>query len=216
MFTGLIEEIGRIKNIKPDGGGFRISVTADKITKELKVDDSVAINGVCLTVVFCDNNSFEVTAVEETLRKTAFNNLRAGDYVNLERALKVSDRLGGHIVQGHVDCVGKINSIQKERTAVNVWISYPVEFGKYLVNTGSICINGVSLTTARVELDRFMVAIIPHTWENTTFTNVKTGETVNLEFDILGKYIEKLISNKGTNQVESDKSILDQFLEQPD
>jgi riboflavin synthase len=216
MFTGLIEEVGKIKSIRPEGGGFRISVSAKKITQDLKIDDSVAINGVCQTVVTSDNYSFEVVAVEETLRKTAFNNLHAGDSVNLERAMRLSDRLGGHIVQGHVDCTGKINSIQKERTGVNVWISYPPDFDKYLVNTGSICINGVSLTTARVEKGKFMVAVIPHTWENTTFKEAKTGNTVNLEFDILGKYIEKLITEGQKNKDIGDKSGLERFIDQPE
>ena len=216
MFTGLIEEIGKVKSIKHEGGGYRIGVAVSKIGDDLKIDDSVSINGVCQTVVACDKTFFEVVAVEETLRKTNFNDLRAGDEVNLERALKLSDRLGGHIVQGHVDCTGKINSIQKERTGINVWISFPPEFSKYLVNTGSICVNGVSLTSARVEGDRFMVSIIPHTWENTTFRNVHSGQKVNLEFDILGKYTEKLLKQAGKQNSSNKKSILDDFIDQPE
>jgi riboflavin synthase len=216
MFTGLIEETGTIKSIRPEGGGFRISVSAAKITDNMKTDDSVAINGVCQTVVKCDNNGFEVVAVEETLRKTAFKQLRAGDRVNLERALKLSDRLGGHIVQGHVDCTGRINSIEKERTAINLWISYPPEFEKYLVNTGSICINGISLTSARIERNRFMVAVIPHTWDNTTLNEAKTGDLVNLEFDILGKYIKNLMLGNRKNEEKDNQSGLDRFIDQPE
>jgi len=216
VFTGLIEEVGKVKTVKPQGGGYRISFTINKIGDDLKIDDSVAINGVCQTVIACSENHFEVVAVEETVRKTNFSDLRAGDDVNLERALGISDRLGGHFVQGHIDCKGKISSIQKERTGINVWISYPSKFSKYLVNTGSICVNGVSLTTARVEKDRFMVAVIPHTWNNTTFRNMRQGENINLEFDILGKYIEKLIKDSETNPNDKKKSILDNFLDQPE
>ncbi len=216
MFTGLVEEQGKIKSIRPDGGGFRISVSSKIVTEEIKIDDSVAINGVCQTVVACSPVSFEVVAVEETLRKTTFRKLRAGDTVNLERALKLNARLGGHIVQGHIDCIGKVYSIQKERTAVNVWISFPQKFAKYLVNSGSICVDGISLTSARVEQDRFMLAIIPHTWENTTFNNLKAGDSVNLEFDILGKYIENMIAEKQNIVSENRKSSLDRFIEQPE
>ncbi len=216
MFTGLIEETGRIKSIRPEGGGYRIVVSATKITSDLNVDDSVAVNGVCQTVVACDSHSFEAVAVEETLRKTTLNRLRAGDSVNLERALRLSDRLGGHFVQGHIDCIGRIHSIVKERTAVNLWVSFPNEFSKYIVNTGSICVNGVSLTSARVEGNRFMVAVIPHTWENTTFKTAKVGDAVNLEFDIIGKYLEKLVFENQKNQKQSHSSSLDKFIDQPD
>jgi riboflavin synthase len=216
MFTGLIEEIGTIKSLRPEGGGFRIVVSASKITEDLQIDDSVSINGVCQTVVACNSKSFEAVAVEETLRKTTFGRLRAGDSVNLERALKVGDRLGGHFVQGHVDCVGEIRSIVKERTAVNLWISFPIEFGKYIVNTGSICVNGISLTSARVENNLFMVAVIPHTWENTTFKAAKVGDSVNLEFDIIGKYIEKLMFENKSETGKTKSSPLDKFIDQPD
>ena len=213
MFTGLIEEIGTIKTVKPLGGGLRLTVSANKIMDDLKIDDSVALNGVCQTVVAHTKDTFDIEAVEETIRKTTFKSLRAGDKVNLERALKANDRLGGHIVQGHVDCVGRVQSIQKERTGVNVWINFPVEFGKYLVNTGSICVNGVSLTSAKVERDRFMVSIIPHTWDVTLFKEFKSGIDVNLEFDILGKYIEKIIQTEGRRE---SGNTLDRFMEQPD
>lgn len=213
MFTGIIEEIGTVKSVVARGGGINIAVTANKIMHDLKIDDSVAIDGVCQTVVAKGNDYFEVTAVEETMRKTAFNKLRTGRKVNLERALKLSDRLGGHIVQGHVDCVGRIVSILNEGTGRSVWISFPVSFNKYLVNTGSVCINGISLTSAKVEADKFMVAVIPHTWDNTAFREMKTGSEVNLEFDIIGKYIEKLLQSDLSGK--SGKG-LNEYISQPD
>lgn len=212
MFTGLIEEIGVIKSIANLGGGRKISVSASKIIDDLKIDDSVAINGACQTVVKVSSNSFEVIAIEETIRKTTLGKLKNGDEVNLERAIKVSDRLGGHIVQGHVDTIGRIISIKKENTGILYWIDFPHEFSKYLVNTGSICINGISLTTAKVESKSFCVALIPHTVSVTTFKNLKQGSEVNLEFDILGKYIEKMLNNRQT----SHKSNLDIYIDQPE
>ncbi len=212
MFTGLVEEIGKIKAISNLGGGKKISVSTKKIIEELKIDDSVSINGACQTVIKVGINEFDVIAVEETLRKTTLGKLKTGDEVNLERALRLSDRLGGHIVQGHVDTTGKVQSIEKENTGILYWFSFPAEFGKYLVNTGSICINGVSLTTSRVERARFCVAVIPHTVSVTTFKNLSNGSEVNLEFDILGKYIEKML----TVNHSAKKSALDIYIDQPE
>jgi riboflavin synthase len=213
MFTGLIEEIGTIKRIERNSGSCKISVQAKKILEDLKIDDSVAINGVCQTVIAVQNDVFTVTAVEETLSKTTLSALKNGSLVNLERALRPIDRMGGHIVQGHVDCVGVITNIQHLATAVLIWVTYPKEFSKYVVRTGSICIDGVSLTTAKVENNRFMVSIIPHTWETTTLKLNRVGDKVNLEFDIIGKYIEKLINIQ--NESKS-KGVLDDFLTQPE
>ena len=216
MFTGLIEEIGIIQTIRPLGGGKRISVKAAKIMDDLKIDDSVSINGVCQTVVSRTVNSFDVEAVEETIRKTTFGNLKPAEMVNLERALRMGDRLGGHIVQGHVDCTGNVVTISKERTGILLWISYPSEFSRYIVNTGSICINGISLTVAKAETGKFMCAIIPHTWEVTILKNLKQGSIVNLEFDVIGKYIENMLKSGITNNHSSNKSsIYDQFIYQP-
>jgi riboflavin synthase len=196
MFTGLIEEIGEIDNISSIGGGYKISVKSNYIINELAIDDSVSINGACQTVVQVKNNLFEVEAVEETLRKTTLGGFRNGKKVNLERALTLNKRLGGHIVLGHVDCVGTVQSIQPERTGILIKIKYPKEFSKYVISSGSICMDGVSLTTARTDKDWFLVSIIPHTWNKTTLNLLKTGDKVNLEFDVLGKYIEKLINNR--------------------
>lgn len=213
MFTGLIEEIGTIVSIKSIGKAYRINVAATLILDDLKIDDSVTLNGACQTVVSRTNESFEVESVEETLRKTTLSGWRTGKKINLERAMKIGDRFGGHIVQGHIDCTGKILSIQKETTGILVWFSFPDEFQRYVVSIGSICINGVSLTIAKAETGRLLVSIIPHTWQKTTFKYLQPGEEVNLEFDILGKYIENLLKTGSYSQRKTD---LEKFIQQPD
>lgn len=217
MFTGIIEEIGKIKTLKPISGSIRITVDAKIVSKELKIDDSVSLNGACQTVIQKTDSEFTVEAVEETLRKSTLGKFRPGKQINLERAMKIGDRLGGHLVQGHVDCIGKVQTIQNEGTGKLLWIEFPSEFSKYVVPLGSICIDGVSLTVAKKENNRFMVSIIPHTWEMTTFNELRVGSEVNLEFDIIGKYIESLTEpyfnhNKSTQE----KSYLEQYIDQPD
>lgn len=213
MFTGLVEEIGIVRTVSSLGNGKRLSISASLIMDDLKVDDSISINGVCQTVISFDSKSFTVEAVEETIRKTNFKSIKSGDKVNLERALQLSDRLGGHIVQGHVDSVGKINKILPEIAGIQLWVTFSPEFKKYLVNTGSICINGVSLTTARIDGNNFMVAIIPHTWKSTNLNLLKVGSEVNLEFDILGKYIENMMSDRSQAHRSTN---LGQYIDQPD
>lgn len=212
MFTGLIEEIGIIKAIKPIGGGRRVIVEAKKIMDDLKIDDSISLNGTCQTVVSRTDRTFDVEAVEETLTKTTFLKFYPGKKINLERAARLGDRMGGHLVQGHVDCTGKVSEIRKLSTGINLWITYPTEYSQYLVMTGSICIDGVSLTIARLEATKFMVSIIPHTWEMTTFKELIIGSEVNIEFDIIGKYVEKIMSHNPVKE----KSILEKFIDQPD
>lgn len=212
MFTGLIEEIGSIKKVKSIGGGIRIQVSANTIMGDLQIDDSVSINGTCQTVVSLTDNSFEAEAVEETLLKTTLGKLKTGDSVNLERAALPSSRLGGHFVQGHVDCIGELAKIDKLQTAVNLWFSFPKEFSELIVPTGSICINGVSLTSARVENNQFMLAIIPHTYKSTNLKDLKVGSKVNLEFDIIGKYVVKILNASNSNKKTSP---LDKYLTQP-
>ncbi|MDX9790593.1 MAG: riboflavin synthase [Candidatus Kapaibacterium sp.] len=214
MFTGLIEEIGVIKNVRSLGGGKSISLSAAKIMDDLKIDDSVSINGVCQTVVSIGAGFFEVEAVEETLSKTTLGFLRNGTKVNLERAARVGDRLGGHIVQGHADTVGIVKAIEKQLTGILVWIDFPVEYSKYVVLHGSICIDGVSLTIARLRKNMLMVSVIPHTWELTTLADLKNGSKVNIEFDIIGKYIENFMMNN-KNSAEAESS-LSQYITQPD
>lgn len=196
MFTGLIEEIGEIKRIQPFGNALRLTVLANKILSDLKIDDSVAINGVCQTAIGIGNDSFTVEAVEETLKKTNFSNFRIGQKVNLERAMLPTQRLGGHLVQGHADCVGKVKKITNNLSSFLVEIVYPNQIGKFIVENGSICVEGVSLTIARITAESFTISVIPHTWKVTTFANLKVGLLVNLEVDLLGKYVEKILSAK--------------------
>lgn len=210
MFTGLIEEIATIANIRNIGSGKRITVNAKKIMDDLAIDDSVAINGVCQTVVELGDNHFTVEAVEETISKTTFGKLRNNQKVNLERALRLSDRLGGHIVQGHVDTTGRIGTINQLAAGRNIWIEFPGQFRKYIIQHGSICIDGVSLTVARVEGTKFMVTVIPHTRNVTTIGTISPGENVNLEFDIIGKYVENISKHQ-----EKSNSIWDAFIDQP-
>ena len=191
MFTGLIEEIGKVESIRSTGGGKVIRMKASKIMDDLKIDDSVALNGCCQTVIDFGPNWFEVVAIEETLRKTTLGDFRVSQNINLERAVLPTTRMGGHIVQGHVDCVGQVDKIIPESTGKLITIRFPNEFEKNIVPVGSICINGISLTAARVERNTFTLAIIPHTWEVTNIGELKIGDNVNLEFDVLGKYILK-------------------------
>ncbi len=215
MFTGLIEEIGYIRSANPVGGGKKFTVEASKIMEDLKVDDSVSINGVCQTVMSHTDRSFDFIAVEETLRKSTLKDFRPGKKVNLERAARLGDRMGGHLVQGHVDCRGTVLSVGHQETDRLVWVSFPSGFSKYVVNAGSIAIDGVSLTTARVEENKFMVTIIPHTWEVTVLRELRPGIQVNLEFDIIGKYVEKFAAPH-LGEPKSSGSSLDQYLEHPE
>lgn len=214
MFTGLIEEVGIVKNIQNIGGGRRITISADKIMDDLKIDDSVSTNGVCLTVVAHSESSFDVEAVEETLLKTTLSTFKKGKKVNLERAARVSDRLGGHIVQGHTDTVGTIKSIEKLATGISIWIEFPIEYAKYVVEHGSIAIEGISLTVARLRQNMMMVAIIPHTWKVTAISELQNGSKVNLEFDVLGKYVENFVKHY-KNSTTLTSSNLEKYIDQP-
>lgn len=204
MFTGIIEEIGIIESIKSIGGGIRIKISAPKSSRELKVNDSVAINGVCQTVVSKKKNSFEVEAVEETLKKTTLGSLQSQIKVNIELAMRLNERLGGHLVLGHVDAVGEITKIVKKKNSWLYQVKYPKELRKYTVPIGSIAIDGISLTIAESKGSSFIVSIIPHTMSNTIFPSYKIGIKVNLEFDIIGKYIEQNDSNPNGYKKKSD------------
>ncbi len=192
MFTGIIEELGTVVKLQKEQNNLHIYVESS-FTKELKIDESVAHNGVCLTVTDLDreNSVYKVTAIDETLQKTNLQYLKEGDVINLERAMKLGDRLDGHIVQGHVDAMGKLWNVADAEGSKIMTFSYPPEFGGLLVEKGSVALNGVSLTVFNVLPDTFSVAIIPYTWENTNLNTLREKDPVNLEFDVLGKYVQK-------------------------
>jgi riboflavin synthase len=199
MFTGIIEEIGTIESTIPSGSGLRLKVHAPKSAAELKVHDSVDINGACHTVVWRDNISFEVESVEETLKKTGIGILKTGDLVNLELPMRLNERLGGHLVLGHVDTTGKVLRIVKREGSWFISITIPAEYRRYVVPVGSIGIDGVSLTVAEILGNDVAVSIIPYTMDNTIFKFYKTGSIVNIEFDIIGKYVEQMTKGSGLN-----------------
>lgn len=196
MFTGIIKEIGVVAAAERSAGGVRLTVRAPKSAPLLAVDDSVAVSGVCQTVVGRSGEAFTVQAVEETLSKTTFGSIRQGTRVNLELALAVGERMGGHFVQGHVDGVGEVTRVERLEGSHLVTVRFPQEFARYVVPVGSIAVDGVSLTAARVAGNEVTVAVIPHTWENTTFGEYRPGSRVNMEFDMLGKYVEKLLKGE--------------------
>jgi riboflavin synthase len=191
MFTGIIETLGTVKNIVKEQENVHLTIESS-ITKELKVDQSVAHNGVCLTVVNINNNEYTVTAIKETLDKTNIGQLKTSGIVNLERAMKLGDRLDGHIVQGHVDETGICKSVKDENGSTVYTFEYISNKNNVTIEKGSITINGVSLTVVNSTKSGFSVAIIPYTWENTTFKTLQVGDTVNLEFDVIGKYVARL------------------------
>ncbi|AOW21442.1 riboflavin synthase [Urechidicola croceus] len=193
MFTGIIETIGVVKNIEQENENFHISVQSD-ITSELKIDQSVAHNGVCLTVVAIKNNIYTVTAIKETLDKTNLNSLKINDELNLERAMKLGSRLDGHIVQGHVDQIATCTDIESQDGSWIYTFSYDKKLNNITIEKGSITVNGVSLTVVNSKKNSFSVAIIPYTLNHTNFKNIDIGNTVNLEFDVIGKYVARLMS----------------------
>ena len=194
MFTGIVEEIGTVAAARKSGGGIRLAIEAPRSARELSVNDSVAVSGVCQTVVARRGHTFEMTAVEETLRKTTLGALRKGSRVNIELPMRLNERLGGHLVLGHVDAVGNITGIEERASSRHISVRVPQRFLQYIVPIGSIAVNGVSLTIAEVEGDILRVTIIPHTLEQTTFGSAKAGDLVNLEFDVVGKYCERLMA----------------------
>lgn len=195
MFTGIIESLGTIQEIKKDKDNVHITI-ASSITDELKIDQSVAHNGICMTVVSIVDNTYTVTAIGETIKKTNLSNINVGDIINLERAMKLGDRLDGHIVQGHVDQVGTCILANETNGSWYYTFEYDENIGNITIEKGSITVNGVSLTVVDSRRNTFSVAIIPYTYEHTNFKSFKIGTKVNLEFDLIGKYISKLNSNK--------------------
>lgn len=193
MFTGIIEETGVIENIKWGANSAVLTIKAEKILEDLQLGDSIAVDGVCLTVVSIHSSSFQADVMHETLNRTILAKLGRGSEVNLERAMQLNSRFGGHIVSGHVDGMGTIVNIQKDDNAV--WFTIQAEPGimRYVIEKGSITIDGISLTVAKVTEDTFSVSIIPHTLKMTILKNCRVGDLVNLENDIVGKYVEKLL-----------------------
>ncbi len=192
MFTGIVETLGRVVRVEPDPAGRRLVVAAE-FAPHLKLGDSVAVNGACLTVVAHDAATFAFQAVPETLRRTNLGDLAAGDRVNLERALRLGDRLDGHLVQGHIDGVGRVVERQRQGDAEFVWFACPPELTVQMAPKGSVAVDGVSLTLVDVGADRFSVALIPHTLANTTLGFRPVGAAVNLETDLLAKYVSKCL-----------------------
>jgi riboflavin synthase len=192
MFTGIVEDVGEVVEVRTSGTN-RELIIRSKLAAEFKVDQSVSHNGVCLTVVSLSADTYGVTAVEETLRRSNIGSLRAGDGVNLERSLRIGDRLDGHMVQGHVDSVTSCTGIADRQGSW--WFSFALPTAKHLlVAKGSVCLNGVSLTIAELTDRHFSVAIIPYTYEHTTLHALRVGDAVNMEFDVLGKYVERMMA----------------------
>jgi riboflavin synthase len=195
MFTGIIESIGIVKNLVAENDNLHITIEA-RIATELNIDESVAHNGVCLTVTSVLENTYTVTAIAETLAKTNLGKWKVHDAVNLERAMVLGSRLDGHIVQGHVDCITNCTKVEEQNGSWLYEFALPQEHAALIIEKGSICINGTSLTCFNISKNSFCVAIIPYTYEHTNFQYLQQGSVVNLEFDILGKYIQRWMSLK--------------------
>lgn len=196
MFTGLVEEKGTLVEKNKTGEGYRLVFKADIVMEDMRIGSSIAVNGVCLTVVNIDGKKFSVDVIEETLKKSSLGQLNNNAFVNLERPLKAEARLGGHFVLGHVDTTGVVVDVKELSNSHYMTIKFDEKFRKYLIFVGSVAIDGVSMTVAQLEKDNFSIGIIPHTWEETVFSNKKPGDKVNLEFDVLGKYVEQIMENK--------------------
>ncbi len=196
MFTGIIEEIGRIRRIQMGGKSCILTVEAKTVLADVHIGDSIAVNGTCLTVCSFDGNSFSADVMPETMRRTNLGSLQNGSPVNLERAMAADGRFGGHIVSGHIDGTGRLVSLRRDDNAVWVTIAASAEILRYIVEKGSIAIDGISLTVARVTANDFAVSVIPHTGAQTTLLQKKAGDVLNLECDIIGKYVEKLCGKR--------------------
>jgi riboflavin synthase len=206
VFTGIVEGIAIVKDLKKRSKEVVLTFQSKDVDLQgIALGDSIAINGICLTVVLCKKNIFSVEASAETLSKTSLNKLRIGSSVNIERSLKVGDRLGGHFVTGHVDGTAKIASVTPVGDSVEMWISVPGNLIKYIVEKGSVAVDGVSLTVNKVKSDSFSVNIIPYTRDVTILENAKAGDIVNIECDIIGKYVEKFVTQ--SNYLDKDKRL---------
>lgn len=207
MFTGIIEEVGLVKSFEKYKNGAKLIISANDILENTKIGDSICVDGVCQTVCEVSEDAFGVMLSDETLRITNFDDKKSGDLLNLERALTLQTRLGGHIVSGHVDCVGTVKNIEKLSEFYNLVFEIPEKYSKYVVLKGSITINGVSLTVANITGNLITIAVIPHTFNNTNLNKLKIGSIVNIETDILSKYVEKLLllnDNKEKSSISLD------------
>ena len=203
MFTGIVEEVGKVDNIKKGVKSSIITIIANKIFEDIHIGDSIAVNGVCLTVTNFNDNTFTADVMNETLSRSSLGGLSKGSYVNLERAMPANGRFGGHIVSGHIDGTGEITKIQKDDNAIWYTVKANDSLMKYIVEKGSIAIDGISLTVAKVSDKNFSVSIIPHTAKETILSHRKIGDNVNLENDIIGKYVDKLINFRSDNKAQS-------------
>jgi riboflavin synthase, alpha subunit len=202
MFTGIIEELGRVESIEQRGEGVRIRITAQTVTQGTAEGDSISVNGVCLTAIEVRENSFSADGSRETLQRSTLGSLRAGSPVNLERAVTPQTRLGGHIVQGHVDARGRFLSATEHGGSWTLRIAYPPEIARYLVFKGSITVEGISLTIAALTEEYFEIAIIPKTWQVTNLSQLHAGDAVNLEADIIAKYVERILTVNSPSKKE--------------
>ena len=194
MFTGIIEELGSVRSIEERGENARIVIAAKTVTESTNHGDSIAVNGVCLTALDIHDDSFAADVSRETLQRSTLGSLKPGTPVNLERAVTPATRLGGHMVQGHVDARGEFVSVENHGESWTLRIAYPAEIARYLVFKGSVAVEGISLTIANLTDDYFEIAIIPKTWEVTNLSQLKPGDGVNLEVDVIGKYVERLLA----------------------
>jgi riboflavin synthase len=197
MFTGIVRELGRVLSAEAVAGGLALAVEAPRTTAGLATGDSISINGVCLTAAAVDDGRVTMHAVPETLARSTLGTLAVGDSVNVEPALRAGEPLGGHYVQGHVDAVGRIQSVEAEGEGLRVFVEAPPEILRYCVEKGSIAVDGVSLTIAELAPDAFAVALVPHTLAATTLSALSPGDAVNLEVDVLAKYVERLLEGRG-------------------
>jgi riboflavin synthase len=201
MFTGIIEEVGRVASIAEENGNRRVTVSSPHLARELKKGDSIAVSGVCLTAIEITPNSFAADLAEETWNRTSFSRIQSGALVNLELPMRANGRLGGHIVQGHVDGTGEFGALEQIPDADNFWlrIEVPPDLTRYIIFKGSLSIEGISLTVARIEGTEVTVAIIPHTVDATNLKSLKPGDPVNLEVDLMAKYVEKMMRGDSSN-----------------
>ena len=214
MFTGIVEETGAIRTIRISGSSGKIAVTADKVLEGTKIGDSIAVNGVCLTVVSLEKDGFIADVMAETVRRTNLGDTKTGELVNVERAMAADGRFGGHIVAGHIDGTGTIEELRKEEIAVWVKIRTIPEILELIVEKGSICIDGISLTVATLSEKDFQVSVIPHTGEETTLLRKKAGDRVNLENDIVGKYIQKFLTTSKIEEKREKSGLTMEFLQE--